>query len=168
MAKKKKSSSSNSNSNSQASAAPAPAPEPPAPEPEPEPPAPEPVPAAAVPVAEALSETNTEVEPAAASGTSQSDLAEQLEAARLEIATLKALLHERDQEISSLKAIGGSQVSAFNSEDVGKIQERLSSLKKEQAEAGAAREAAWRHLKSVVQEIHKLASPVGSAQAATA
>ena len=37
------------------------------------------------------------------------------------------------------------------------LQERLALLKKEQADADAAREAAWRQLKSVVGEISRLA-----------
>lgn len=46
------------------------------------------------------------------------------------------------------------------------MQERLQRLKKEQAEADSAREAAWRQLKAVVSEISRLAAP--EAKAATA
>lgn len=48
----------------------------------------------------------------------------------------------------------------------GTTQERLQRLKKEQAEADSAREAAWRQLKAVVSEISRLAAP--EAKAATA
>lgn len=40
-----------------------------------------------------------------------------------------------------------------------KLQARLATLRKEQAEADAARDAAWKQLKNVVSDISKLASP---------
>ena len=42
------------------------------------------------------------------------------------------------------------------------VQERLATLKKEQADADTAREAAWRQLKSVVGEISRLATAAPS------
>jgi uncharacterized protein YlxW (UPF0749 family) len=44
-------------------------------------------------------------------------------------------------------------------EEVKRMQAHLASLKQEQAEADAAREAAWQHLRAVVGEISKVQGP---------
>lgn len=83
---------------------------------------------------------------------------EQLQAALDEISSLKLALADRDAEIVSLKACAiPSAASTAQSDDLQRLTERLAVLKKEQAEADAARETAWRQLKSVVGEITKLA-----------
>lgn len=100
-------------------------------------------------------------EPAASCDASGGDdsMRLQLQAALEEISSLKLALADRDAEITSLKACATPSVTATaHSEDLQRLTERLAVLKKEQAEADAARETAWRQLKSVVGEITKLAS----------
>lgn len=87
----------------------------------------------------------------------------QLQSALDEIATLKLSLSERDAEITSLKASSAAPSVTAHSEDLQRLTDRLAVLKKEQAEADAAREVAWRQLKSVVGEITKLATAPESA-----
>lgn len=113
--------------------------------------------------------------PAAAAPESPStgDLSEAL----AEIQALKAQLKARDDELAALRQqlaerpAAGAAPSALSgakgSEEMQRLQDRLAQLKKEQAEADAAREAAWRQLKGVVQEISKLASPEHFARIST-
>ena len=95
--------------------------------------------------------------------TSESDLELQLAAARAEIEALKEQLQAKDEELISLRQASArapvTKVDGSKAEDMQKMQEKLAQLKKEQTEADINREAAWRQLKSVVQEISKLAQP---------
>jgi hypothetical protein len=78
---------------------------------------------------------------------------------------LKEQLAAKDAELEALRAqvqesgAGGAKFDRSKLEDVEKLQARLATLRKEQAEADAVRDAAWKQLKNVVGEITKLASP---------
>ncbi|GAX82547.1 hypothetical protein CEUSTIGMA_g9973.t1 [Chlamydomonas eustigma] len=91
------------------------------------------------------------------------DLQRQLEAAKQEIAEMKAVVAQKDAEIEELKMKGCNSSeptpSPAPSDNIDKLKERLQNLKREQAEADAAREQAWRQLKSVVAEISRLGAP---------
>lgn len=153
MAKKKGGKSNSNSSNNVAAKAAAAAPEVETPVPEPEP----------TPVAAPAPEEEAPAPAPAPTSTSTDapDLQQQLEAAQAEIAKLREQLKAKDDEISRLRESKGpaAPIELPKSEDMQKLHERLGHLKKEQADAEAAREAAWRQLKSVVNEISKLASP---------
>lgn len=90
-------------------------------------------------------------------------LAEKLANAEALIESLKSQLASKDEEIAKLKEQLSTRtaVPLFDKgklEDMQKLQERMVLLKREQAEADAARDNAWKQLKSVVSEIAKLSS----------
>jgi predicted nucleic acid-binding Zn-ribbon protein len=79
-----------------------------------------------------------------------------------ELADTKQQLQRLQADMATSRTTGKDATSksdAFKHQDVQKLQERLAQLRKEQAEADAARDAAWKQLKSVVNSISKLASP---------
>ncbi|WIA09246.1 hypothetical protein OEZ85_008654 [Tetradesmus obliquus] len=80
------------------------------------------------------------------------DLRAELSLARAEIARLKSELGSKGQERDT--PLKGSKPA-----DVQELQEKLQRLRKEQQEADAARDKAWKQLKAVVQEISSLANP---------
>ncbi|KAG2489101.1 hypothetical protein HYH03_012327 [Edaphochlamys debaryana] len=115
--------------------------------------------------------------PAVSSGEDSEALRQQLQEKDAEIARQKAELAAQREEIARLKsqlANSGSTGSAAVTTDTGKhsdqlehLQQRIASLKAEQAEADAAREQAWRQLKSVVSDIARLAAPDAMMKAGT-
>uniref|UniRef100_A0A7S3VLZ7 Uncharacterized protein n=1 Tax=Dunaliella tertiolecta TaxID=3047 RepID=A0A7S3VLZ7_DUNTE len=80
-----------------------------------------------------------------------------LEEAREEIRALRKQLADRD---AAAKA-------GPDNEGMVKLQERLQQLRNEQREADAAKDAAWRQLKSVVNKISELAQAPASTPAAS-
>ncbi|KAF6262561.1 hypothetical protein COO60DRAFT_615260 [Scenedesmus sp. NREL 46B-D3] len=80
------------------------------------------------------------------------DLRAELSLARAEITQLKAELAGKVQDRDT--PYKGSKPA-----DVQELQEKLQRLRKEQQEADAARDKAWKQLKAVVQEISSLANP---------
>lgn len=82
-----------------------------------------------------------------------------LQEALSQIASLKAQLALKDQEIEALRAASSKPASTERPEHLVELQEKLRRLRKEQMDADAAKDAAWRQLKAVVVEISKLAAP---------
>lgn len=116
---------------------------------------------------EAVELNEVQPPPKAPSGTLQEPggqdhqlLLEKLANAEAEIKSLRAQLAAKDEEIASLKdqkpAVPRFDKSKL--EDMQKLQERMLQLKREQAEADAARDNAWKQLKGVVSEIAKLST----------
>ncbi|KAF5830429.1 hypothetical protein DUNSADRAFT_14588 [Dunaliella salina] len=80
-----------------------------------------------------------------------------LEEAREEIRALRKQLADRD----------AAARAGPDNEGMMKLQERLQQLRNEQREADAAKDAAWRQLKSVVNKISELAQAPASTPAAS-
>ena len=87
-------------------------------------------------------------------------------ALKAEIEQLKATLASKDAEIEQLKSTTASATAVPQSvaaagktpADMGALQERLAKLKKDQAEADAARDSAWQELKRCVSEVVTLSN----------
>jgi hypothetical protein len=94
---------------------------------------------------------------------------EELEAA---LAQAKEELKAKDAEIEALKEQLQAQAAAprletSKVEEMQRLQERLGALKRDQSEADAAKDAAWKQLKSTVLEVVQLANPDKIAKAAS-
>eukprot|EP00877_Chromochloris_zofingiensis_P001154 jgi/Chrzof1/11039/Cz05g21110.t1 len=88
----------------------------------------------------------------------------ELEEVKEQLAKLQDELASKDSELDSLRQQLEHRDAApkFDSSklaDVQQLQDRLKQLRKEQTDADAARDAAWKQLKSAVQDISKLANP---------
>lgn len=86
----------------------------------------------------------------------------ELAALKASNAELASQLRQKDEEISALhrQLDQSTQARGFDKhEDLQAMQQTLVQLKKDQAKAEAVRNEAWKNLKSVVLDIHKLASP---------
>ena len=76
----------------------------------------------------------------------------------------KQQIDEKDREIAELKEQLHTQSSipkldVSKVEEMQRLQDKLAALKREQAEADAAKEASWRQLKSAVLDVVQLANP---------
>lgn len=80
-------------------------------------------------------------------------LRNELNAARQEIVRLKS-------ELAKASTDRDAPLKGSKPQEVQDLQEKLQRLRKEQQEADAARDKAWKQLKAVVQEISSLANPV--------
>lgn len=122
---------------------------------------------------ETVTSSAADVSKDVSSNVNTADLQAQLAAAHDEIARLKAQLNAKDAEIAAAKATAATAAAsgpaAPATEDLAKLQDRLRQLRKDQADADAAKEAAWRNLKTVIGELSKLAVvPIGAATTPTA
>lgn len=89
------------------------------------------------------------------------DLKNQLAQRDAHISTLQQQLAARDAELASLKQQQngtGAPEASVAPDEIARLQERLGALKAEQAQADAARAAAWAELRSCVADISKLAN----------
>ncbi|GLC36110.1 hypothetical protein PLESTB_001379600 [Pleodorina starrii] len=106
------------------------------------------------------------------SSSEMEDLRKELEACKSQIAQLQAQnasLSEENQRLkSSQTAVAITQPPTVSAvPDFEALTQRIATLKAEQAEADAAREAAWSQLKSVVADIARLAAPDAIIKAGT-
>jgi hypothetical protein len=86
---------------------------------------------------------------------------DELEAA---LALAREEINAKDAEIAALKEQLQAQADApkletFKVEEMQKLQERLGALRRDQSEADAAKDAAWKQLKANVLEVVQLANP---------
>jgi predicted RNase H-like nuclease (RuvC/YqgF family) len=94
---------------------------------------------------------------AAADDDNPQALKQQIQDLQTQVSQLKSQLLAKEHELEAVRQ--GAKVSptdAVKTEQMKNLQERLSQLKRDQAEANQTRDTAWKHLKETVQDLAKL------------
>ncbi len=110
------------------------------------------------------SSTTTTSSSSTSTSMSEQDPQQRIDELHAELEEAREQIKAKDEEIASLRerlqaqqALPRADHSKF--EEMQRLQEKLAELKREQAEADAAKDAAWKQLKATVVEVAQLANP---------